>query len=107
MFLVFGSTKRSIDHFTDAAVSFSPLWNSTSLRSLNCQVRSSRTFHEDATQGTILYSQSRVTSWSNIEAIIARGAPPWVCCGARLVTSAPWTTVRVPVGAAPAAGAEV
>src|SRR5688572_11033427 len=100
MFLVSGATNRSKDHLTAAALNGSPLWNLTPWRSLNCQVVSFTFSQEVAREGTTLKLASRVTSWSYIDTCMPRTL--WIWKGSVVVMSAPWTTVRVPVGAATA-----
>src|SRR2546429_9929916 len=104
MFLVAGSTNRWCDHLTASAVNFSPLWKVTSLRSFNSQVVGLTWVYEVASQGWILRSLSKISSDSNMLRIMLRGAEACVCCGSRLVVSAPCAMVSVPVGFAAAAG---
>src|SRR5688500_12239997 len=106
MFLVAGSMNRWCDHFTASAVNFSPLWNETSSRSFSSQVVGLTWLYEVASHGLILRSESNISSDSNMLRIMLRGADAWVCWGSRLVVSAPWAMVSVPVGFAAAAGAD-
>src|SRR5881396_1696995 len=100
-----GSVTRSIENFTSSAVSVSPLWNFTPLRSLNSQVVSLSAFHEVASDGSYSSLAFLCSSESNMLMLTRMPTRSKCMWGSRVGAWEIKATVSVSLGWASAPGA--